>query len=157
LGKANVRVTISKTGGKFSSREPGTKVAIQVNSFGLQSLQGISGQDMVPLLLNAMEPAAEQAEQEWPKDTHASVDSMDLEVMETGPKVARVALTVGGDQLIQDPRNVKGIDYAPFIEFNGTATAPPGVITSAIIMNESKIKERLRQGLKELIRSKLGQ
>lgn len=158
MGKSNVRVVgPSGTGANRPSRVVGTKTAVRVSAFGMTALQGITGEELAPLLLHAMQPAFEQAHAEWPRDTHASVDSMALEVMETGPKLARVALSAGGDILIQDPRNVKGIDYAPFIEFNGTATVAPGTMTSAVILNDSIIKERLRQGLRELIRSKIGQ
>lgn len=154
---SNIRVTISGVGGKFPSRAKGTKAAIQVNAFGLKALQGITGADLAPILLHAMQPAFDQAQSEWPVLTGASKDSMLLEVTEAAGKRARVALAAGGEKLIQDPRNDSKKDYAPFIEFNGTPTVAPGTMTSAVIQNDGIIKERLREGLRQLIRSRIGQ
>lgn len=161
MGRSNIRVTLTGVGGSNAAagysrrRQPGTKTAIEVNAFGLQALQGITGEEIAEILMYALEPAKMHAIEEWPKLTHASVETIDLEVTEVGPKMARVALVAGGERLVNDPRNKSKKDYAPFIEFNGTSTTPPGTLTSAVILTEEQRRQRLREGLAALIERKL--
>lgn len=161
MGKSNIRVTLTGVGGGNASagyarrRTPGTKTAIEVNAFGLQALQGITGEEIAEILLYALEPAREMAIEEWPKQTYASVETIGLEVTEIGAKSARVALVAGGEKLINDPRNKSHKDYAPFIEFNGTSTTPPGTLTSSVILTDRERQQRLRDGLAMLLKRKL--
>lgn len=153
---ANIRSTVTGTTGKYISRTPGSRVGLQVNSFGAQKLKGITGKDLAPIIFKAMGIAYNEAYDEWPVRTGASRDSIDLTVQEVGPKSARVALQAGGPKLIRDKRNESGKDYAPFIEFNGTATVSPGTLTRAVIGNQDEIKAAIREGVAELIRRRLG-
>ncbi len=145
-----VRVTT----GRYS-REVGTSPGITVNVFGLKALEGITGQELAVILMEAAQPALATAQEDWPKQTWASHDSLRLEEVEVAEVRARVHLTAGGQQLISDPRNKKHIDYAPFIEFNGTQTAQPGVILHSVLSNEREMKEAIKTAIAELIRSKL--
>lgn len=154
---ANIRTTVTGVGGKFPSRVAGTQVAFQVNTFGMTKLEaGITGEVMEPILIEAMQPALEQAKEDWPKDTHASVETLEVVTMEIGPKVARVALQIGGERLIADPRNLKHIDYAPYVEYNGTAKTPPGTLTHVMAMNEKVMKQMIHAGVKRMIEELLG-
>lgn len=137
-------------------RVPGTRVGIQANYFGLTALEGITGEDLAPLLMSAMRIAEVEALMEWPKDTHASVETIELQLMDVGAKRARVALVAGGQRLIEDPRNRSGKDYAPFIEFNGTKTAAPGTLSRAVIANDTAIKAEVASGIRMLIQDRLG-
>lgn len=149
---SNVRTTVSGVGSKFPSRVKGSKAALSINTFGMQKLhEGINGEAIAAILLEAAQPAFDQAFAEWPRDTNASVETLELVVYEVGEKNARVALQIGGPALIEDPRNKKHIDYAPFVEFNGTPKTPPGTMTHAIHANEEEIKRRIREGLRVLI------
>lgn len=147
---ADVRVT---TGTR--SHVPGTMVGINVNTFGLQRLEEVSGADLMPIVVAALEPAREQLRSEWPVLTGASRDSILIYPMETGPHLARASLSVGGYVLIEDPRNVKHIDYAPFIEFNGTATAPAGLLLYAMSSNKASIREAIHSGVAALLQSRV--
>lgn len=151
----NIRTIIGGVGGKYISRVPGTMTAIQVSSFRAEKLKTISGDELAPIIFNAMILARDQAIMDWPKDTHASVETIELEIKEVGPKFARVALQAGGPKLISDPRNKKKIDYAPFIEFNGTPTTHPGTMTVSVLSNEENMKQAIRAGLIALIEAKL--
>ena len=143
-----VRTTVGRR-----SRVPGTLIGVQLNTFRMRRLEALlSGEELAPILLEASQPAMDQAVSEWPVLTGASRDSISLDLIEVGANRARVALQAGGPKLINDARNKSGKDYAPFIEFNGTATAPPGIIIGAIFDNEVEIKQRIRAAVVELIR-----
>lgn len=152
-----LRTTISGKGSKFPSRTPGDITAVQMNTFGLQKLiEGVNGEALSIIALEAWQPALEIAREDWPKDTHASVESMELVIIEIGDKHCRVALQVGGEKLRQDERNKSGEDYAPYIEFNGTSTTSPGTITHAVHSTEAEAKAKLREGVAVLIRELIG-
>lgn len=150
---ADVRVTVGR-----GSRIPGTEAGIQVNTFGLDRLMaGVTGAALEPLLYEALEPSFELAHEAWPVLTGASRDSMRLQTIEIEARRARVALLVGGEQLKSDPRNITpGKDYAPFIEYNGTATVPPGTIAYAIHSREQDIRAVIHEGVGFLIEELLG-
>lgn len=134
------------------SHTPGTKVGLQVNTFAAQKFKAmLTGENLARLALEAIQPAYETALEEWPVLTGASRDSIDTEIIEIGAHHARVALTVGGEKLIQDIRNKSGKDYAPFIEFNGTSTTPAGTLTNAMVMNEGDAKAHIHEGVAELL------
>ncbi len=146
---SNVRTTIGGIGGsKFTSKVPGSPTGVGLNTFGLQAIKGaVSGEMLVPILLAALEPAKEIAFDEWPKDTWASSESIRTEVVEIGSTFARVALTVGGEQLINDPRNKSHKDYSPYIEY----VSHPGILFNALNSNDTLIKEKIRDGVRQLI------
>jgi hypothetical protein len=151
--KGGLRTTISGVGSKFPSREPGTRVGLQVNVFGLKKLSNaITGDMLADILKEAIQPAYQQALAEWPVLTGASRDSIDIEVTEVGGKFARVALQAGGEKLIYDERNRSGKDYAPFIEFNGTLTTPPGTLIHAMHSTESEMKQIIKSKVSEFLR-----
>lgn len=147
---ALLRTTVSGLAGKNLSRTPGTQIGLRINTFGLDKLQGITGADLAPILLEAIQPAYEQALAEWPIITGASRDTIDTAIQEEATKLARVVLQVGGQRLIDDPRNKSHKDYAPFVEFNRW------VLTHAIYNNLDAIKENIRQGVGNLIKQRLG-
>ena len=149
---ADVRVTIGR-----GSRIPGTEAGIQVNTFGLERLlEGITGEALEPILHQALEPSFEEAHGNWPVLTGASRDSMRVETIEVGQRMARVALLVGGDQLKSDPRNPSGKDYAPFIEYNGTPTTPPGTLSYAIHSHEQEMRDTIHAGVSLLVQELTG-
>jgi len=149
-----VRTTIGGIGGsKFTSKKPGTPTGVGLNTFGLQALKGaVTGDNLVPILLAAIEPAKEEAFNEWPKRTWASSETIRTEVVEVGSTFARVALTVGGQQLIDDPRNESHKDYSPYIEY----VSHPGILFNAMNMNNTLIKEKIREGVRQLIEEAVG-
>lgn len=135
------------------SREPGTQAGIQVSTFGFDALlQGVNGQALAEITADALKPSLEYALAEWPVLTGASRDSIRVEITEVGPRFGRAALLVGGEQLKSDPRNITpGKDYAPFIEYNGTPTTPPGTLSRAIFSHQRDIRDRTREGIRTLI------
>lgn len=138
------------------SRTVGVPVGVQMSTFGLDRLEGISGSDLEPICLEAMEPVREQAASEWPIDTGASIDTLRIETDEVGAKHVRVSLRIGGPQLVSDPRNVKHIDYAPYIEFNGSpGGTPPGTLAYAMSSQARLARSLIHAGVRELIRRKL--
>jgi hypothetical protein len=145
---ADVRVNIGKR-----SRVPGTTVGVEVSTFGLSKLQeGVTGDAISQIMLKAGEPAYEEAHGNWPVLTGASRDSMKLAVSDVGPTHARVVLEVGGQPLIDDPRNTSHKDYAPFIEFNGSPTGRgQGAIRDAIYGRDSDIRSAIHEGVRDLI------
>ena len=148
---ATVRVTRGSR-----SRIPGTTVGVQVSTFGLDRLETISGSEMEPICREAIEPARELVAGEWPIDTGASIDTLRIETDEIGATHCRVSLRIGGPQLIADPRNVKHIDYAPYIEFNGSpGGTPPGTIAYAMSSQARLMRSLIHAGVRELIRRKL--
>lgn len=149
---ADVRVTVGRR-----SHVPGTMVGMNLNTFGMERLESITGEDLAPIVEAALTPAFDQAHGDWPVLTGASRDSMAINLIEVGPRHARAALQVGGEQLINDARNVKHIDYAPFIEFNGTATAPAGILLYAMTVNHQEMRDAIHAGVAALIRERLGQ
>jgi hypothetical protein len=153
---ADVRVTVGGVGGKFPSRVPGTRTGLQLNTFGLDRLaEGINGEIISEILIDAIQPAYEQAKAEWPVLTGASSDSIDVTVTEVGSNYARVALQAGGEKLKEDERNKSGKDYAPYIEYNGTPTTPPGTLTHAMVANEPEMRRMIHASVSELIRDLL--
>lgn len=154
---AGTRTTIGGIGSKFPSREKGTRAGLGLNTFGLQALaEGITGEALAPIVLEAWQPAFEAAYSEWPVLTGASRDSIELGITEIGPRLVRVALQAGGQKLIEDPRNKSHKDYAPYIEFNGTSTTPAGTMTHAVHSTADEAKARIARGVAELMRSILG-
>lgn len=149
---ADVRVTRG-----VRSRTPGVPVGVQVNTFGLDRLlEGVTGNDLEPLLHNALIPAYDQAHNEWPVDTGASRDTLRIETDEVGARHARVSLRIGGLPLIEDPRNVKHIDYAPFIEFNGSpGGSPPGILLYAMTSQARLIRSLIHANVRELVERRL--
>jgi len=142
---------LTTVGGR--SRVPGTLVGVQLNTFKMRKLEAaLSGAELAPILLDAAQPAFEQAVSEWPVQTGASRDSISLDVIEIASSRARIALQAGGQKLINDARNKSRKDYAPFIEFNGTATAPPGILVGSLFGNLDEIKARIRTGVANHIR-----
>lgn len=153
---ADIRVTQSGVGGKFPSRVKGTRAAFQLNTFGMTKLhEGITGEVLAEIAFEAIQPAYEQALVDWPKITHASVESIEVTTTEIGDKVGRVALQIGGEKLINDPRNKKHIDYAPYVEYNGTAKTPPGTLTHCMVMHEQEMKRFIHASVKHLIQELL--
>ncbi len=153
---ADIRTTVRGIGGRFQSRVPGTQVGFQINTFGLQKLaEGVTGEGLAAVLLESASIAWQQAVDEWPVWTGASRDSIDLSIQEVGDRFARVILSAGGEKLIADLRNKSHKDYAPFIEFNGTQTAPAGILTGAVIDNQDEIASRNRAGVARLIQELL--
>lgn len=148
---ADVRVTRGSR-----SRIPGVPVGVQFSTFGLDQLEAISGADLEPIVLEAIQPARDQAASEWPIDTGASIDTLRIETDEVGARHVRVSLRIGGAPLIADARNVKHIDYAPFIEFNGSpGGTPPGILSYAVSSQARLIRSLIHAGVQEMIRRKL--
>ncbi len=160
---SDIRVTTGGIDQRYVSRTPGTATGLQVNTFALQKLKGgLTGEALAPIALEAMQPAYLQALAEWPvyegRDHigGASRDSIEVGISEIGPTNVRVVLQAGGPQLIEDPRNRSKKDYAPFIEFNGTKTTPPGTLTHAIVGNEIEMRQYLHEMAGKLIRDLAG-
>lgn len=129
---------------------------MQVSTFGLQKLLGVTGADMEPVAHLALAPAFEQAHADWPVMTGASVDSLRIETDEVGAKHVRVSLRIGGAQLIADARNTKHVDYAPYIEFNGSPKGtPPGTILYAMSANDRLMRSILHEGVSEILMARL--
>lgn len=148
---ADVRVTRG-----LRPRTVGAPVGIQVSTFGLDSLRLITGADLLPILEGALEPAETQVREEWPVDTGASRDTLRIEADEVGAHTARVSLRIGGEPLIADARNVKHIDYAPFIEFNGSpGGSPPGILLYAMTSNARRIRDTVHEGVAKLMQERL--
>lgn len=148
-----VRTTIGRR-----SREADSTVGVQINTFGLDKLaEGINGQDLLDILLEAAEPSRVEAYNNWAYLTGASRDSIELVPVEAGERLARIVLQVGGDKLRNDPRNHSHKDYAPYLEFNGSPSGktPAGVLRNSIYDNDREIRERIQEGLKRKIEEKL--
>lgn len=129
---------------------------MQVSSFGLEKLSGISGSDMEPIAHAAMQPALTQVEATWPIDTGASVETARIETDEIGRTHVRVSLRIGGAPLIADPRNIKHVDYAPYIEFNGSPKGtPPGTLLYAMTVNDRLMRSMLHAGVQALLADRL--
>lgn len=154
----DVRTVIQGIGQKFPSREPGDPTGMSINIFLMQKLQeGITGQELQEIATEALSIAEGIAQDEWPVDTGASNDSIRIEEIETGAKHARAALVVGGEPLKEDPRNEKGIDYAPFIEFNGSpGGTPPGTMVHAMALAQPEMVDLIKQRVSELIKGLVG-
>lgn len=150
---ADIRVT---TGGKSElSRIPGTQVGVQMNTFGMQKLlAGLTGEDLVEVLVEGIQPAYDELKENWPVLTGASNDSIEVAVLEVNPRSARVVLQVGGPQLIADPRNKSGKDYAPFIEYNGSPSGSvgPGIMTYSFAVRDREMRKLIHAGVSALIK-----
>lgn len=135
------------------SRTPGTTVGVQVSTFGLDKLiEGVNGEAVAKILMDAAQPSKEYAYNNWAYLTGASRDSIDLFVSDVEAKHARVVLQVGGEKLINDPRNTQHIDYAPFLEFNGSpGGTPAGVLRNSIYDRDTEIRRMIRDGVAKLI------
>lgn len=140
------------------SREPGTITGLQINAFALRNLiTGLTGDALAPIVFEAAQPAYLQALAEWPvyqgRDHigGASRDSIEVVTTEITDRVARVAITVGGPQLIADPRNKSHKDYAPYVEFNGTSKTPAGTLTHAVFANQDEAVEYIHEMAAKLI------
>lgn len=160
---ANIRVTqtgvgtVGHVGGYRNNRSPGDPTGLQINTFGMDKLiGGLTGDQLVEIVTEAFQPAYFQLLSEWAVDTGASRDSARISVIEVGARMCRVALEIGGQQLIDDIRNEKHINYAPFLEFNGSpGGTPPGVLLNAVIDNYPEavqyIHERVGWMIKRII------
>jgi hypothetical protein len=94
----------------------------------------------------------------WPVDpihgteSGPSRDSIHLVIKEVGERRARVALEIGGEELIADPRNKKHIDYAPFIEYNGS---PAGrgqfTLLNAWVDNDPQMRREIHEEVSRLV------
>lgn len=134
----------------------GAPVGMQISSFGLEKLSGISGADMEPIAHAAMQPALSQLATTWPIYTGASVETARIETDEINLTSVRVSLRIGGAPLIADARNKKHIDYAPYIEFNGSPKGtPPGTLLYAMTANDRLIRELLHEGVRALLAARL--
>lgn len=150
---ANVRVTTTR-----ASRQPGESSGIQVNVFGMQALEeGITGEVLNEIMLQAAQPMLEAVIQNWYEhwfnfDTGASQDSIMLLTTEVAERSARIMLQAGGQRLIEDARNTKHVDYAPFLEFHEGG----GMIRSAVFDNRDDFVRAVREGvtarIQELLR-----
>jgi hypothetical protein len=125
---------------------------VQINTFGFQKLQTVlTGEALADILMDEAQPSLEQAQSEWPVWTGASRDSIELAVSEVGDHHARVVLQAGGEKLISDPRNKSHKDYAPFIEFNGTKTAPAGILMDAVYGRDTELRSGIHNAVGRLI------
>jgi hypothetical protein len=151
---ADVRFSTLGYAGRDYSRTPGTKVGVRLNLYGMSKLQaGVTGQALSVILLEAAQPCLDQALGEWPVDTGASRDSIELAVVGVEERKARVALQAGGEKLIDDPRNKKHIDYAPFIEFNGSpAGRGQATLLNAVLDNHQIVRDAIHDRVGALIR-----
>lgn len=150
---ANIRVTTTR-----ASRQPGDSSGIQVNVFGMQALEaGITGEVLNEIMLEAAQPMLEAAIQNWYEhwfsfDTGASQDSIELATTEVGDHFARIILQAGGEKLINDSRNAKHVDYAPFLEFHEGG----GMIRSAVFDGRDEfvrlVRDRVAARIQELLR-----
>lgn len=148
---ANVRVTHSKM-----SRVPGTRTGIMINTFGLDKLsKDVNGDALMHISMEALIPAMTDVFENWPVQTGASRDSIHIAPIEEGDYHARAMLAVGGQQLIEDPRNRSHKDYAPYIEFNGTATVRSGTLTRAFFSNDREMRRLIHEGVRNLIAESL--
>lgn len=148
---ANVRVS---RGSRV--RTVGAPVGVQVSTFGLDRLEGVTGADLEPILTEAMQPARDVVAADWPIDTGASIDTLRIETDEIGARHARVSLRIGGAPLIADARNTKHIDYAPYIEFNGSpGGTPPGTIAYAMSSQARLMRDLIHAGVRALLMSRL--
>lgn len=138
-------------------RTVGEPVGVQVSTFGLKALEGISGADLKPIIMGAAELPANMIRETWPRWTGASGDTIRIETDEVGAKHARVSIRVGGQPLIEDPRNEKHIDYAPFIEFNGSpGGTPPGTILYAMHVTNAAMRAQIHAGVRALLQARAG-
>jgi hypothetical protein len=150
----NFRRSFSGLGTKFISRDPGSLVGVAVNTSAIGKMRGrVTGRNILPILMKAVKKyALPQAKEEWPIETGASHDSIRVIAVEVSENRASAGLTVGGQQLIDDSRNERHIDYAPFIEFNGSpAGRGEGTITNAMFGNQDAILEDVREGTGMLV------
>lgn len=159
MAGTGIRTTISGIGGRDISHTPGDPTGLQINTFVLDKMiDGLNGEALKPIVVDAMEPAYNQAKAEWPiyeGPDHvggASNDSIKIWVPEVEETRVRVALSAGGIALIEDERNRQHKDYAPHIEFNGTKTAAPGTLTRAVTDNTPESREIIRAGALALLK-----
>lgn len=146
---ADIRVLVGRR-----SREPGTTVGVRLNTFGMSKLEaGVTGAALAQIALDAYQPSFDEAVGNWPVDTGASRDSIELGISEIGAHHARVILQAGGDKLRSDSRNPTGKDYAPFIEFNGTLYAPAGILLNAVANRDADIRREIHSAVSDLVRS----
>lgn len=149
----DIRVTVGGVGQSRMSHTPGDRVGLQVNTFGMDRLiEGLTGDMLVPILVEGIQPAYFQLLATWPILTGASRDSAEVVVTEVGARFARVALLIGGPKLISDPRNKSGKDYTPFVEFNGTPKTPAGTLLNAMIDNQPEMRDYIHKQVGDLIR-----
>ncbi len=144
---SGVRITTGRR-----SRETGSQVGVQLNTFGLGKVkEAVNGKELARILIQSAQPMLENAFDNWPKLTGASADSIELVVVEEGETHARIVLQAGGQKLENDPRNKSGIDYAPFLEFGTNGRHAYGAIRNAVFDGESAFKDNVREGVRELI------
>lgn len=157
---ADVRVTVGRR-----PRDSGSTVGVQVNTFGLQKLiDAVDGEAIAQVLMDTMQPIRDEAYQNWPKPpgqdgnyvrTGASADSIMVFTSEVGEHSARVILQAGGQKLKDDPRNPRGKDYAPFVEFGINSNAGVGVLRDAVYDNDGTIRQGIHDGIARLVKDAL--
>jgi len=153
---ADIRVTTTPVSRTPTPSGFQGQVGVRLNTFGMSKLEiGVNGEALAEITLDALQPSLQEALGNWPVLTGASRDSLSTDIIEIGPRMARAVLQVGGEKLINDSRNKSHRDYAPYIEFNGTATAPPGIIFSAVEGRRDEIRAEIHSKVSELIRSLL--
>lgn len=144
---ALVRITQGR-----ASRAPGTQVGVQLNTFGLDEVRGrVNGKELAAILMDSAQSMLTDAVLNWPRDTGASGDSIELAVVEENENSARIVLQAGGQTLENDPRNKSGIDYAPFLEFGTNGRAAHGALRNAVYDGETEFKSLVREGVRALI------
>lgn len=150
-------------------RTTGLPVGVHLNLFGFAKLEaGVTAPALSAILMDAGQVALVDAISNWPVDTGASQSTIKLLPVSSTDSLrshhaggdpsrsARVVLQVGGPELIAHKDNPKHIDYALYIEFNGS---PAGrgqfTILNAILGNEVEMKAQIKAGVGSLIRSLL--
>lgn len=150
---ANIRVTVGGIGQQRMSKRPGDITGLAVNTFGMDRIaDGLTGEALLPILLEALQPAFLQLLATWPVVTGASRDSAEVVPVEVGLKFARAALQIGGQALITDGRNKSHRDYAPYVEFNGTPRTSPGTLLNAMIDNQPEMRDYIHNRTELMIR-----
>jgi len=148
-----VRTTTQRGG---PNMEVGSMISVSVDTTVLQSIENISGDDLLPIILDAIEPSMEIAKSQWPVLTGASIESFEVTGEVTGERKAHGQLQVGGAKLISDSRNDKHIDYAPFIEFNGSPTGlGKDAVFNSFVGRADEMKRMIRDGVQRLIAERM--
>lgn len=151
---AGVRVTIGGlSGSKYPSRVTDTPTGMAVNTHVMSKIANlISGSELIPILEEAIQVALEEVKATWPIDTGASISTARTLIVETNDKTARVGMTIGGTPLIEHPKNPKHIDYAPYIEFNGSpGGTAAGTIARAFAVSQEEMRDIIHVGVESLL------
>ena len=135
------------------SNAPGDTLGFQVNVHGLVKLDaGITGEMLLDILIDALKPAEQEVNTNWPILTGASISTVRITEDEIGEKHARASIKIGGPPLEVHRDNPSRKDYAPYIEFNGSpAGRGQGTLTNAFLGNEREMKRIIKERVAELI------